>query len=278
MEKIVNVNGYAKVNLTLGVTGKRADGYHLLDSLMMTVSLCDELRVERANEVLITVSGAMLPYRNTVRSAAEYYYALTGRGAAIHLNKRIPSEAGLGGGSADAAAVLRAMNRLYDELDNETLAAIALKIGADVPFCLSGGLCRAQGIGEILEPLPLGANLHLVIAKPDRGVSTKALFSTLELPCPSPDNLAAARALQLGDAKALAPLLFNALEAPATLCVPEIQVLKEKLLSLGALGACMSGSGSAVFGLFAGYNEAASAAEAIKRDPACCFAQAVRSV
>ena len=278
MEKIIHEKAYAKLNLTLGVTGKRADGYHLLDSLMLTTSLCDELTVERSNDVLITVTGATLPYRNTVRSAVEYYRALTGRGAAVRLKKRIPSEAGLGGGSADAAAVLRALDRLYGDTDEQTLYAIALKVGADVPFCLKGGLCRARGIGELLEPLPIGGPLHFVIAKPAQGVSTKALFTALQLPCPMPDNLAAARALQAGDAKALAPLLFNALEAPARACVPDIAVIEEKLLSLGALGVCMSGSGSAVFGLFPGAEQARAAEQALAGEPVCAFAQAVRSV
>lgn len=278
MEKIIREKAYAKLNLTLGVTGKRADGYHLLDSLMLTTSLCDELTVERSGEVTVTVTGATLPYRNTVRTAAEYYYALTGRGANVRLRKRIPSEAGLGGGSADAAAVLRALDRLYGETDRETLYAIALKTGADVPFCLHGGLCRAQGIGELLEPLPLGGTLHFVIAKPSMGVSTKALFTALTLPCPLPDNVAAARALQAGDAQALAPVLFNALEAPAVANVPDIAVIKEKLLSLGALGACMTGSGSAVFGLFPDAESAAQAEEALASEPRCAFAQAAHSV
>ena len=260
----VTEKAYAKVNLTLGVLYKRPDGYHALDSLMQTVDLYDTVTIEKSTGITVTVSGAVLPYKNTLRTAAEAFYGETGLGASIHVNKRIPSEAGMGGGSADGAAVLRGLNRLYDyPLPAYLLPRLALKVGADVPFLLKGGLQRAQGVGEILTPLPY-ERFYLVLAKPAAGVSTKDLFTSLKLPLPRPDTLAAAKAIAAGDGKALAPLLFNAMEEAAVSVLPEIGSLKRTLLSLGALNAVMTGSGSTVFGLFATEEEAETAAAYLK--------------
>lgn len=273
MEKMIQERACAKVNLTLGVTGRRSDGYHTLDSLMVTTDLCDDVTVTRCREVIVTCTGMFLPYRNTLRAAAERYRALTGRGARIHVYKRIPAEAGLGGGSADAAAVLRGMQRMYGEAEERDLYDIALRVGADVPFCLQGGLCRAQGVGEVLTPFRLGAPLHLVLAKPAAGVSTRALFERINLPQPLPDTARAMAALSGGDVRALGLLLCNALQAEAEALVPEIGTLRQRLLALGALGASMTGSGSAVFGLFETPEAAAAACAAIAEEPACAFAR-----
>jgi len=241
---------YAKLNLTLGVLYKRADGYHALDSIMQTIDLFDTVTVERARDIVVTSTGMLLPYDNTVRRAAELYRALTGRSVQIRVVKRIPAEAGLGGGSADAAATLNALQELYGEVDEKTLLEIAAKVGADVPFCLKGGTQRAEGIGEVLTPVR-GMKLNLVVAKPAEGVSTKKLFSLLKLPRTMPETTAALKALSDGNLDALCPLLYNALEEPAIELVPEIGRIKSDLLALGAKAACMSGSGSAVFGVFA---------------------------
>jgi len=270
----VQERAYAKLNLTLGVRAKRADGYHELDMLMQQIDLFDTVTVSRAADVSVTASGMLLPYRNTVRSAAEYYRALTGHGAEIHLVKRIPAEAGLGGGSADAAATLLAMNRIYGDLDRDTLFAIAKKVGADVPFCLQGGLCRAEGIGEILTALK-GMPLHVVVTKPKEGVSTRALFSALSLPRQMPDTAAAMRAIANRDLPALAACLYNALEAPAIALVPEIREHITRLESEGALAACMSGSGSAVFGLFPSKEAAETAAAHLSDLPFVTAAESI---
>ena len=270
----ITEQAFAKINLTLGVRAKRADGYHELDMLMQTVSLADTVTVQRAADVTVTASGMLLPYNNTLRKAAELYRSYTGHGALIHVVKRIPSEAGLGGGSADAGAVLRALDTLYGEVDSGTLKDIARKVGADVPFCLKGGLCRAEGIGEKLTPLrPMP--LHLVIAKPDRGVSTGALFGALTLPRKLPDTEKAMTALARGDLDTLSETLYNALEEPAEALVPEIGAIRERLLSLGAAGARMTGSGSAVFGLFRSQEEAEAAAEKMADVPFVCTAESV---
>ena len=265
---------YAKLNLTLGVLYKRADGYHALDSIMQTIDLFDTVTVERARDIVVTSTGMMLPYDNTIRRAAEQYCALTGRSAHIRVIKRIPAEAGLGGGSADAAATLNALQELYGEVDEKTLLEVAAKVGADVPFCLRGGTQRAEGIGEALTPVR-GMKLNLLLAKPAEGVSTKKLFSLLKLPRKMPDTMAALKALADGDLAALCPLLYNALEEPAIELVPEIGRIKAELLSLGAKAACMSGSGSAVFGVFSD-SEGAEAARA--KLPGVAFSAVCQSI
>ena len=265
---------YAKLNLTLGVLYRRADGYHALDSIMQTIDLCDSVTVENARDIVVTSTGMVLPYDNTMRRAAEQYCALTGRGAHIRVVKRIPAEAGLGGGSADAAAVFNALQKIYGEVDENTLLEIAAKVGADVPFCLRGGTQRAEGIGDVLTPLR-GMKLHLIVAKPAEGVSTKKLFSMLKLPRRLPETSAALKALSEGDLDALCPLLFNALEEPAIELVPEIGQIKQRLLGAGAKAACMSGSGSSVFGIFADKAAAEQALPALADVP---FARVCESI
>ena len=265
---------YAKLNLTLGVLYKRADGYHALDSIMQTIDLFDTVTVERARDIAVISTGMVLPYDNTIRRAAEQYRALTGRSALIRVIKRIPAEAGLGGGSADAAAALNALQELYGEADEKTLLEIAAKVGADVPFCLRGGTQRAEGIGEVLTPVR-GMKLHLLVAKPAEGVSTRRLFSRLKLPRVMPETIAALKALSDGDLDALCPLLYNALEEPAIALVPEIGRIKADMIALGAKAACMSGSGSAVFGVFAEQEAAKTAAEKLT---GVAFAQACESI
>lgn len=241
----------AKLNLTLDVLGRRADGYHELCSIMASASLYDEIDLAPAREISLTWEGCMpapRPEKNTAYLAARAFFAQTGQACRIHINKRIPGQAGLGGGSADAAAVLRGLQRLYGGIEDEALFSLARAIGADVPFCLLGGCALAEGIGEKLTPLP-APQLHLVLLKGRGGVSTPALFRSLALPLPHPDTPAALAALS-GPAERLAPFLQNALEGPATSLLPEIGRLKARLLAAGALAAFMTGSGACVAGLF----------------------------
>ena len=247
---IIEELALAKLNLTLAVLYKREDGYHALDTVMQTVSLFDRVLVEKSRSVEVHVTGMTLPTENTMYKAAKLYREATGCGAKIRCEKRIPAEAGMGGGSADAAAVLRGLQRLHRMADDRTLRQIALAVGADVPFCLVGGTCRCEGVGEILTPFALGRRLWFVIAKPKEGVSTRALFQSLPLPRPRVQTLSAVAALGKGDLHTLAPLMQNVLEPAAIELVPEIGVLKQKLIDAGAIAAQMTGSGSAVFGLF----------------------------
>jgi 4-diphosphocytidyl-2-C-methyl-D-erythritol kinase len=166
------------------------------------------------------------------------------------------------------------MQRLYNGLSGGLLRDVALSVGADVPFCLNGGTARAEGVGEILSPIQ-SPTLYYVIAKPQAGVSTKKLFSSLPLPRKKPDTAAAICALGEGDIQKLGRLLYNALEETAAAMVPEIGQLKGKLLNAGALGACMSGSGSAVFGLFESEEAAQAAEEAVSDAAFCCTCHTV---
>ena len=245
----VEEKAYAKLNLTLGVLYKRMDGYHALDTLMQTVSLYDRVTVAPSKTVEVHVTGAELPFENTMYKAALAYKQLSGKGAFITCEKRLPSEAGMGGGSADAAAVLRGLQRLHRMLTDKELKEIALQVGADVPFCLQGGLCRCEGVGEILTPVA-GPSLQFALVKPPRGVSTKALFQSLSLPRKRVETVRCLAKLGQNDLPGAAAYMENALEAPAIDLVPEIGQIKAALLERGALAACMTGSGSAVFGLF----------------------------
>ncbi len=284
------MRAFAKINLTLGVLYQRADGYHALDTVMQQITLCDLVSVRRAKETSVRFIGADVPADNTVTRAVAAYEAARGEKCPVRVRvkKRIPDKAGLGGGSADAAVVLRALFRLYPGVGEEELYKAAARVGADVPFCLMGGLCRAQGVGEILTPYPAKKRLHLVVIKPETGVSTAALFGSLQLPRaeaeaahtessphpdaeaaptrPHPDTLAALEAAQNGDAAALSPLLFNALLAPAEETAPEIGRYISLLLAHGALGASMSGSGSAVFGLYKSRGDARAAARKLEKN------------
>ena len=254
----VEEKAYAKLNLALGVLYKRMDGYHALDTLMQTVSLFDRVTVAPAKTVEVHVTGATLPVENTMYKAAKLYQSRSGKGALITCEKRLPSEAGMGGGSADAAAVLRGLQRLHRMLTDKEIREIALQVGADVPFCLQGGLCRCEGVGEILTPV-VGPKLHFAVAKPPKGVSAKALFQSLALPRKRVETVRCLAKLGQNDLPGAAAYMENALEAPAVELVPEIGEIKAALLQRGALAASMTGSGSAVFGLFES-EEAANAA------------------
>ena len=262
---------HAKINWTLAVTGQRPDGYHLLDMLMQSITLSDTLTVDPAETLSLRVSGRVsdLPSdeRNLVFRAARLLQEETGcaRGAAIHLEKRIPSQAGLGGGSADAAAALWALNRLWGlSLPDSALEALALRLGADVPFCLRGGLCRVGGIGEKLTSLPCAPRWPLVVVRPCAGLSTAEIFRAWHAapPGPPPQPEAVLAACRAGDASLLPAHPGNDLEAVSIARQPEILAACEALREAGALCGQMSGSGSAVFGVFP---DRASAGAACRR-------------
>lgn len=254
----------AKVNLALHVTGRRVDGFHLLDSLVVFADLGDRLRVEPAEALSLEVTGPQATGvpgdpQNLVWRAAEWLGP--GRGARIVLEKHLPAAAGIGGGSSDAAAALRVLARLWGvrlPAAGETKA-----LGADVPVCLAARPARMRGIGEKLEPVPEVPPLALVLVNPGLGVSTPAVFGALESrdhpPLPAPEGWA--------DAAALADWLAatrNDLEAPARGLVPEIgRVLRALAGQPRCLLARMSGSGATCFGLFAERAGAAGAALAI---------------
>ena len=263
------VQAHAKINWSLSICGERPDGYHDLDMLMQSLELSDELTFERARRLTLEVNGQRLPGgdRNLVIRAANALNDALGKrmGARITLKKRIPARAGPGGGSADCAATLIALNRLWNlRLPMRTLQQLGLQLGADVPFCLQGGLCRAQGVGEILTPLPDAPSIPLVMVTPGGGLSTTAVLRAWgQLGCSRTevDVPALAHALARGDLAAAQHLARNDLEAPAIALMPEIGRWIERFRALGASFVRMSGSGSTVFAAFDDEAAARAAAE-----------------
>lgn len=251
------VEACAKINWSLDITGEREDGYHLMDMLMQPVSLRDVVRLLPAEELTLATSGFPLlrPDENHLAlRAARLLREETGcpRGAAISVHKRIPVGAGMGGGSADAAAVLLGLNRLWGTgLGQHELEQLGLRLGADVPFCLRGGLTRTRGIGEEMENLPCGRLYPLIVTQPCRGLSTRDVFHLWkpdEAPHPATDRAAAA--LESGDLRLLSASLGNVLQPVSVQLRPEIGEAIRALKKAGADLALMTGSGSAVFGVF----------------------------
>ncbi|MDO4356611.1 MAG: 4-(cytidine 5'-diphospho)-2-C-methyl-D-erythritol kinase [Clostridia bacterium] len=263
------VKAHAKLNWSLDLLGTRPNGYHELDMLMQHIELADELTFENARWTMLTIDGQALPVgeRNLIVRAVNALndYMGTRRGARIQLKKRIPVRAGLGGGSADCAATLLALNRLWKlRLSTEKLCEIGAKLGADVPFCIRGGLCRVSGIGEIIEPLACGPRIPMVLLHPGGGLSTQAVFGKFDegrYPSLHVDTAAVARAVQAGDVAAYDACSGNALEAPAIALMEEVRTAMVQLRQAGAGAVRMSGSGSAVFGLFDADEQARQAAE-----------------
>lgn len=261
----IRLRAYAKVNYVLEVRGLRDDGYHEISSVMQSVSLHDDLTFERAPsgfELLVEPEGTDTgpPEENTVYRA---WKALRGRageelGVRVRVRKGIPAGAGLGGGSADAAATLHALNRLFGlGMGGGTLAEAGRGVGADVPFCLVGGTALAEGVGERLTPLPAPPPHRIVLAKPPAAADTGRVYRAYD--DASGAGMAGAsaspsgpvvEALRAGDLPALAAGVGNDLFAITAGLLPEVGRLREELLRLGALGASMTGTGTAVFGLF----------------------------
>ena len=259
----------AKINWALNITGRRPDGYHLLDMLMQSIDLSDALEIEPAGGLSLAVDGVPAGEENLVLRAALALNRRCGtqRGARMALTKRIPARAGLGGGSADCAAALRALNELWGlGLSREALLEIGLTLGADVPFCLTEGLAVVRGIGEAITPVPGAPRIPLVLAVPGGGLSTGAVFSLWDrggfadvaLDCEALARAVAARRLDAVDR-----LCANALTAPAVSLMPEIGRLTDRMRQLGAGAAFMTGSGSAVVGAFDDPGKADRAARAL---------------
>lgn len=263
------VHAQAKINWSLSICGDRPDGYHDLDMLMQSIELSDILTFESARFLTLDVNGQRLPSgdRNLVIRAANALNETMGKhcGARITLKKFIPARAGLGGGSADCAATLLALNQMWNfNLPLKTLQQIGLGLGADVPFCLERGLCRAQGVGEILTPISGAPRIPLVMITPGGGLSTPAVFKAWNdgaHPMTKVDNLGLARALCAGDLAQAQSLAHNDLEAPAISLMPEIGEIIACFRGLGARFVRMTGSGSTVFAAFES-DEAALAAQA----------------
>ncbi len=250
---------YAKVNLTLDVLGKREDGYHDLKSVMQTISVRDDIELDIGTGkpwvLRCDKEGIPTDERNLAWKAAKVYCEALQKdpgGLEIRITKRIPSEAGMGGGSSDAAAVLRALNRHYgDPLSILALAELGAQVGSDVPFCVVGGTCMVEGRGEKLRKLPDMPDCFFVVVKPDFSNSTAELYRKIDEAeiAKRPDHQAMESALLAGDLGRVCENIWNVFDPVVTQEHLELNYIKSIFNSYGAVGYQMTGSGSAVFGV-----------------------------
>lgn len=271
----VIVQAPAKVNLFLDITGIAKNGYHLLDTVMQAVSLYDLVLIEKnsVSEISVTCTQPDVPEdaSNIAYQAAEAFFSAAGLhacGVSVHIYKRIPTQAGLGGGSADAAAVLLGLNRLFEaKLPESMLYKLALSLGADVPFALMGGCAWAKGVGEQLSPLQSkwGESFFL-IAKPEQGIRTQDAYRRYDaMATVRHESSQSMRTLILDDsADGIGKEMFNVFEQ--AMQDNTTNLLKRVMLSCGASGAALSGSGSAVVGLFNLEKDAWDCKETLKKD------------
>ena len=285
--KEIRLKARAKINLTLDVTGKREDGYHLLETIMQTVQLYDGVYMKKLDqpEIRLKTNLSWLPTdeRNLAWKAANLMIETFGieGGVFIEIDKRIPVAAGLAGGSTDCAAVLVGMNRLYDlHLSEAELEELAGKLGSDIPYCVRRGTVLCEGVGEIMtnveHPCP---ECHVVLAKLPVSVSTVSVYKGLKWDQVKdhPDTKAMLDAMEEGDVAKMGKLLCNVLETVTIEMHPKIREIKNRLMELGAEGALMSGSGPTVFALFKDREKARKAAGLVKREFALKDAVATRT-
>jgi len=281
MSKTETASAFAKLNLSLDIISKMADGYHSMKMVMQSVSLGDEITVECIPGEGISVEAG-LPYlpgdeRNIAAKAALAFFSHTGISGyrtQIRIKKNIPVCAGLGGGSADGACVLRLLDKMFDtNLGREGLEELGGSVGSDVPFCIAGGTILAQGRGDVLTNLPPVPLCDIVICKPPFACSTPELFRRVrcEKIRARPDTDGIVDALGKGDLSGVARRMYNVFEDVMPRGVRDIADIKYALLDHGALGAVMTGSGPAVFGLFDDGSNAEKAYEHLKSSYRECY-------
>ncbi|MCM1227967.1 MAG: 4-(cytidine 5'-diphospho)-2-C-methyl-D-erythritol kinase [Clostridium sp.] len=268
----ITVKVSAKINLTLDVIGKRDDGYHDIESLFQSIGIYDRLTVEKLDvpEINITCSDPDVPCdkRNIVFKAAELFYKKTGidGGVSVHIEKNIPLQAGLGGGSSDGAGVLYAMNKLYGTgLEGEKLTALGGEVSADTAFFTVGGTAYVSGIGEEINSVRFIPKVDLVIAKGGSGISTPEAYGKIDrLNDPyHPDTKKLLKYIEKGKFLRNCGLCGNIFESVTEL--RDVEDIKGEMLKGGALTSVMSGSGSAVFGIFRDKETAEKCADSLKR-------------
>lgn len=269
MAETLREKAYAKLNLTLDVLGKLPNGYHDLLMVMESVETGDdvELTPRSDGEIRLNSNLPWLPRdgRNLAVEAVKAFRSAVGDeslGADIFLRKRIPVGAGMAGGSTDAAAVLRALNRWRGlPFDADALWALGLKIGSDVPYCICGGSRLAGGQGERLTSLPMPPACHVVICKPSFSISTGELFKKIDARSNRirPDTAGLIAAMERGDVGGMCRRMYNVFEDVLPRNLREVSEMKSRFLDAGALGTVMTGTGSAVFGIFDDYDRAADA-------------------
>lgn len=267
---------FAKLNLTLDVLGKRDDGYHDLKSVMQTISVRDDIEIDVGTgkpwRLLCDKEGIPCDEGNLAWKAAKIYLDTIGKepnGLEIRITKRIPTQAGMGGGSADAAAVLRALNRHYDyPLSVAALAELGAMVGSDVPFCVLGGTAVAEGRGERLRKLPDIPDCVFVICKPDFSVSTPELYAKLDEAVigKRPDHAVMEKAILTGNVVGIAQNLYNVFDPVVTADHLELNYIKSIFNSYGSIGQQMTGSGSAVFCMVTEFEYAAVICQMLKEN------------
>lgn len=272
---MIRQKAYAKVNIGLDVLRRRPDGYHELKMIMQTVDIFDDLTFEREREpgIRLRIEGADLPAdeNNLVYRAAALMMEerQIKEGVAITVTKRIPIAAGMAGGSADAAAAMRGLNALFEMgYATEALRELGVRLGADIPYCITGGTMLSEGIGEVLTPLPAPPECYLVVAKPDIDVSTAFVYQNLRadsLPF-HPDIDGMVKALAAGDLGGITDRMENVLETVTVPAYPVIDRIKTRMRELGAENALMSGSGPTVFGIYKEQETAKKAAAIIREE------------
>lgn len=272
----IRLKARAKINLTLDVTGKLSNGYHTVCMIMQTLSLYDSIYIKRIEKPIIRIKSNLdwLPTdeRNLAYRGAELLRDTFDiqQGVFIQLDKKIPVAAGLAGGSADCAAVMVGMNKLFHiGLSKRRLMKLASQLGADIPYCILQGTALAEGIGEKLTPIWNGCPFcYVLLAKPNISISTASVYQNLELNKikEHPDTQAMLFQMQQKNINEMGKLLCNVLETVTVAKHKEIALLKQKMIELGATGALMSGSGSTVFGLFTEKQKALEAQNCIKKE------------
>ena len=282
----IREKAYAKLNISLDVMDSRADGYHDMLMVMQTVTLWDDIHIVLNSEGRMSAASNLrfIPAdeRNLAVKAAIRFFRELGEentGAHIEMQKRIPVGAGMAGGSADAAAVLRGLNKLYDrKFSLEKLMELGADVGSDVPFCVMGGTALAQGRGEILSPLPPMPECSFVICKPEFSISTPELFRKLDA-APMrrhPDTQGIIQALEDGDLVRICRRMYNVFEDVDDRRMRSVGEIKGALLDSGAISAMMTGTGSAVFGVYEDETAANKALEAMEGlCPFSCVAKPV---
>ncbi len=269
--KKITLTANAKINLGLDICGKREDGYHYIDTVMQSVTLGDKITVSKAKNISVKCGSLDIENeKNIAFLAADMFFEKTGinGGAEIHIEKHIPMSGGMGGGSADAAAVLLALNRLYNaDLTEDTLYKIALRLGADVPFFIKGGTARARGIGEKLTSLKTLDKGYFLLIKQGNKLSTKDMYNRLDSENPPhPDMDKITQLIEKGDLSGMMEVIGNSF-----ISVNKPFEFKEKLLSLGAVGVSLSGSGPTWYSVFEEEKKALDAYNCFKESGMECY-------
>ncbi len=281
----MKVNAYAKINLTLDIIGLREDGFHDIDTVMQTVDLCDEIDLSKnkTEQINLTCSKILLPTddRNLAYRAAKRimeHCGISDMGVNIHVVKNIPVKAGLGGGSADAAAVILGLNELFSlGLSVEEMSEIGADIGADVPFCIQRGTKRCQGKGEIMSELVAMPDCQILICKPPVSVSTKEAYDVCDK-YPQEGLFLTENmidALASGDIAEVAINISNRFDE--ILHISEVEVIKSIMLGANALNASMTGSGSAVFGIYDNNVDLSAVKESLKSLGECFITKPIQN-